>query len=1195
MGKKGEERGEDERLKILIVDDEEDFVESLSDLLKSHGYLVETAGSVKSAEKKIESFNADVVLLDIRLGKGSGIDLLSIIKESSPLTVCVMMTAYADVNSAVEALKEGAYDYLRKPLDPMDLLTTLNRCYEKLQLEQEKMIVDKTLWERNLELLQINKRLKAIVESTKNLTVCLRLGEMGQVLLEEFARNMAVEGGSLYIAEKDSLVLAHSLDPGHAPEKIDLPLEKGTVLEMAVSRGEPILIKDIEKEKNIIKSGWKEYTDSSALVFPVPDEAGKIIGIISLHSKVQPPFLEQDKEIGSILASYSCEALRAARATKDLEESEQRLELALTGADLGFWDWDLIDEKFEVNERMYKITGYTAEEIGDSFRWWSDNVYPEDKERIASAMVDHLEGRTPFYDVEQRVKNKSGEYVWTHSKGRIVKRDDKGKPVRLAGISRDITEHKRADVELKNSEVRWKNLFENSIDGAFTLDLKGNLTLVNRALAETLGYKKEEMIGKSYREFMTKEMADTVFLEHNQLFRTGKPIKNITSSVFMKNGVEIIVESNVNIILREDETVGFQGTIRDITDRVKAEREIKYLKEFSENIINYMNDPVDIINADFEVVFQNRRSIERFGNAEGRKCYENYGRKNPCEYCTAIRAIKEKEVFKREVEMEDGTFLEVHSSPILMPGGETCSIEIVRDITERKRSEKELKESEERLAEAQRIAHIGSWDLDFDTNTIYWSDEVYRLYNQTPETFKPSIKGILELVHPDDRESFINTLVEVLKNRREKVDFEFRTINPDENVHCLRIIGNIEYGPDGKILKMMGTIQDVTELKKVQDQLISDQKMKAVGTLAGGIAHDFNNILATILGYASFLKTKVLQGEPFYEGLDAIEKSSLRASELTSQLLAYSRKGKLEIKLFNINNVIKNVYDIISKTFEKTVEISLDTDDNIKSIEGDMSQMNQVVLNLAINSREAMPNGGKLTIRTFMEEVSEDIDKVDSGMEPGVYTCAEFTDTGVGMDEYILERIFEPYFSTRKEKGGTGLGMSVVYGIVKNHGGYISIKSSPGEGTKTTVYIPASNAEEVKEEEEKEICRAVGGKETILVIDDEDKVLLMIKDILGDAGYTVYTENLGEAGLKILKEKLDQVDLVILDIAMPDMRCEDILKRIFKIDRNMRVLLASGYSEEDQHHELIKMGAHGFIGKPFLADRILAKIREMLV
>lgn len=1188
---KGERREEDIQ-KVLIVDDEEDFVESLNDLLNSQDYVVETAGSVKEAEEKIKVFDAGVVLLDIRLGNKSGIDLLSTIKEVNPSTVCVMMTAYADVNNAVQALKEGAYDYLRKPLDPMDLLATLNRCFEKLELEREKMIVDETLWERNLELLQINRRLKAVVESTKNLTVSLRLGKMGKVLLEEFARNMAVKGGSLYITGENSLTLAHSLDPGHAPESIDLPLKKNTVLGMTMSRGEPVLIADIEKEKKIARSGWKGYTDGSVLVFPISDEAGKIIGTISLHNKENPPFIEQDMEIGSILASYSSEALRAARAAKGLEESEQRLDLALTGADLGFWNWDLINEKFEANERMYTMTGYTSGEIEDTFKWWNDSVHPEDKGRVIKAMVDHLEGHTPFYEAEQRFKHKSGEYIWSHSKGRVVERDEKGKPVKLAGISRDITEHKKAEAELKNSEERWRNLFENSIDGAFTVDLKGNLTLVNRALAGTLGYKREEMIGKSYREFMTKEAARNVYLEYKHLIESGEPIKDINTNFFMKNGEEIIVEANVNVILRGDEAVGLQGTIRDITERVKAEREIKYLKEFSENIINYMNDPVDIVSADYEVIFQNRRSIEKFGSAEGKKCYENYNRERPCNYCTAAKAIKEKKVFRREVEMEDGTFLEVHSSPILMPGGETCSIEIARDITERKHSEKELRESEERLAEAQRIAHIGSWEVDFKDNNVYWSDEVYSLYNQTPERFKPSIDKVKNLVHPDDKEHFVNIPVEAVENRREKIDYEFRIVNPDETVRYLRTIGNIMYESDGTPLKMTGTVQDVTELKKVQDQLISDQKMKAVGTLAGGIAHDFNNILATILGYASFLKTKVIEGDPFYEGIDAIEKSSLRASELTSQLLAYSRKGKLEIKVFNINSVIKNVYDIISKTFEKTVEIVLETDDKIKNIEGDMSQMNQVVLNLAINAREAMPDGGRLTIRTFMEEISEDIDKVDFVIESGIYTCAEFTDTGVGMDKYTLERIFEPYFSTRKEKGGTGLGMSVVYGIVKNHGGYIDIKSRPEEGTKTTVYIPASKTEEV--EEEKEIYRAVGGKETILVIDDEDKVLLMIKDILGDAGYTVYIENTGEAGLVTLKKRLKSVDLVILDIAMPDMRCEDILKGVFEIDGDMKVLLASGYSDEDQHHELIKMGAGGFIGKPFLADRLLVKIREML-
>ena len=1177
--------------RVLVVDDEVDFVESLTELLESHEYVVESINSIGEL-KKIKNFSSDVALIDIRLGRESGIDLLQQLKEMSPSTICVMMTAFADVNTAIAALNKGAYDYLRKPFDPLYLLSVLNRCFEKRHLEREKEFVEKALWERNLELLEINNRLKAIVKSTKSLTSCSRLEEMGQLILQEFAQNMVVEGGSLYFIESDSLVLTHSLDPGHAPDKIPLPLKKGSILEKAMRKGEPIFIKDIKGEKGIVKSGWGGYSDGSLLIFPIPDESGKIVGIISLHSKSPPPFVEQDIEIGSVLASYSCEALRAAQATRDLEESERRLELALSGADLGLWNLDLKSGKLEGNKRTYEIVGYTKNEIEDIFNWWDENIHPEDKERAINAMAEHLENHTPFYDVRQRLKTKSGKYIWVHNRGRVVERDDEGNPTKLAGVSRDVTETKLAEMALVESEEKWRNLFENSIDGAFTLDLKGTFTSLNKAFAEALGYDLEELVGKNYRQFVTIEEADNIFTAYNHLFRTGEPIKNFRTKTIRKNGEETIAEANANLIMMGDEIIGFQGTIRNMTERIKSEEEIKYLKEFSENIINHMVDHIDIINERFEVVFQNRRSIEKYGKADGKKCFEMYGRKAQCKQCTAIKAIYDGKTYKRETEMEDGTFLEVYSSPILMPEGEICSIEIVRDITDRKLAEKEIRESKERLSEAQRIAHIGSWDRDFSTNSVYWSDEMYRLFSLTPETFTHSLDEIVELVHPDDREFAADSLIKTIGNRQKKIEYEYRIINPDKTYRHVQSIGKIFYDTEGNPTKIVGTVQDITEMKKIQSQLATDQKMKAVGTLAGGIAHDFNNILAVILGYASFLKTKSVKDDPFYNGLSAIENSSIRAAELTLQLLAYSRKGKLEIRPFNINTVIVNVHDIISKTFEKTVEVVIDTDENLKNIEGDMSQMNQVVMNLAINAKEAMPDGGTLKIRTFMENVVENIEKEDFTIIPGNYVCVEFTDTGIGMDEDTQKKIFEPYFSTRKEKGGTGLGMSVVYGIVRNHEGYITISSTPEKGTDIMIYIPASRAE--AEQIKEEVFEEGTGTETILVIDDEKNVLDMLRNVLEGAGYTVFTESSSNAGLKRLKENLHLVDIVILDIIMPDIRCNETLENILNINRDMKVLLASGYSEEDQHHGLIEIGAKGFIGKPFLADKLLGKIREVL-
>lgn len=395
----------------------------------------------------------------------------------------------------------------------------------------------------------------------------------------------------------------------------------------------------------------------------------------------------------------------------------------------------------------------------------------------------------------------------------------------------------------------------------------------------------------------------------------------------------------------------------------------------------------------------------------------------------------------------------------------------------------------------------------------------------------------------------------------------------------------------GAVKEIHGMGRDVTERKALEEQLLRSQRMEAISTLIGGIAHDFNNILATILGYASFLKNKSEKGSLFYDGLDAVEKSASRASDLTSQLLAYTRRGKFEIKPINMNWVVKEVYDLISRTFDKSIKITVETDkENLKTVEGDKSQLSQVVMNIAVNAQNAMPKGGKFSIRTYMRELKEEMPKGNFSIKPGEYVCIDFKDTGIGMSEDDLSRIFEPYFTTRGDKGGTGLGMSVVYGIVKGHGGYIEVESSPGEGSGITVYFPASRKDEAPLKAVS--AQAVGGTDTILIIDDEKIILKMTKDILEESGYKVYTADSGKAGIKKFVE--NEIDLVILDIKMPDMGGKEVLERILQIDWEARVLLSSGYSEEDQHHDLLKIGAKNFIGKPFVSDRLLLEIRKVL-
>jgi ActR/RegA family two-component response regulator len=252
--------------RVLIVDDEKDFVLSLVIILESRSYRVEKVHNTTEAIKKIKQFDAQVTLLDIRLGRSSGIDLIAKIKKVRPDILCVMMTAYAAIDTAIEAIQEGAYDYLRKPLDAKDLLATLDRCFEKIKLKDEKEAAEEALRNRNKELEEINARLRKIVESTKEFATCTRLGEIGPLLLEEFARNMATGGGSLFLREGERLVLVHSLDPEHVPATIAFPLKKNSIFEQVIIGGESVLIQDIEKEEGVESSGWEGYKDESLIV-----------------------------------------------------------------------------------------------------------------------------------------------------------------------------------------------------------------------------------------------------------------------------------------------------------------------------------------------------------------------------------------------------------------------------------------------------------------------------------------------------------------------------------------------------------------------------------------------------------------------------------------------------------------------------------------------------------------------------------------------------------------------------------------------------------------------------------------------------------------------------------------------------------------------------------------------------------------
>jgi len=402
-----------------------------------------------------------------------------------------------------------------------------------------------------------------------------------------------------------------------------------------------------------------------------------------------------------------------------------------------------------------------------------------------------------------------------------------------------------------------------------------------------------------------------------------------------------------------------------------------------------------------------------------------------------------------------------------------------------------------------------------------------------------------------------------------------------------------EYDGENMLVGFDGHFVDITEKKRLEEVLFQTQKLESLGLLAGGVAHDFNNILTGILGYSSLMKNMVPEKEVMYKYLDTIEKSARRAAGLAGQLLGFARKGKYKIETLCINAIANELSSFLKETFDRGIEIVLNAGENLPPIEGDSTQIYQALLNLCINARDAMPDGGKLYIKTDVFLLSDKQSSDSLQLHPGRYVRVCVTDTGTGIEPEVRDRIFEPFFTTKEIGKGTGLGLSMVYGIIKNHGGHIEVHSKHGLGTTMIVCFPAT--EGLIEEKNKIVSNEKKLQQgSILIIDDEEVIRILGKDVMEVYGYEVHIAVNGIEGLRIFREHKDRINLVILDMVMPEKSGRQTFREIKKIKYETKVILCSGYGREHYIQELIEEGAAGFLQKPFHHMDLVKKIKETL-
>ena len=553
----------------------------------------------------------------------------------------------------------------------------------------------------------------------------------------------------------------------------------------------------------------------------------------------------------------------------------------------------------------------------------------------------------------------------------------------------------------------------------------------------------------------------------------------------------------------------------------------------------------------------------------------------------------------------DGTFAHVYARGYVVRGSDgrpRRMIGAMLDITARKESEQALRDSEERLRMALDGGQIGTWDLDLKHDAVRWAGHAARVFNVVQGSEPLRFEVFLELVHPEDR-SGLNDAVRHAIAQGLPLDIEFRVTgddafaNPHTTHHEARWVaaqGQAYTDDRGEPVRMLGVMQDITERKRLESQFLQAQKMEGIGRLAGGVAHDFNNLLTAVLGYIEMAGTKLERDNPAHEYFGSIRHAAERGASLTRQLLGFARRQITEPRVVDLDALVVQMQDLLRRVIGEDVELRIVTARDLGSVRLDPAQFEQVLMNLVINARDAMPNGGVLTIESRNVDLDEGYARQHQGVAPGHYVMLAVSDTGMGMTEDVSRHLFEPFFTTKPPGRGTGLGLATCYGIVKQNGGHIWVYSEYGRGSTFKIFLPRTGEAAVSDTPADPASGSVAGHETVLVVEDEPMVRAISVESLEMLGYRVLQASHGEDALEVARAYAGTIDLVVSDVVMPVMGGPALVQRL-RIERpHVKVLFVSGYTDDAIVRQGVLEPGVEFLQKPFALAALARRIREIL-
>ncbi|HMD71764.1 MAG TPA: PAS domain S-box protein [Bryobacteraceae bacterium] len=854
----------------------------------------------------------------------------------------------------------------------------------------------------------------------------------------------------------------------------------------------------------------------------------------------------------------------------------------------------------QVNAAFRDMLGYTeAELLGRTFQ---DVTLPEDQPAGAKLTNRVLSGETEMFHFEKRYWRKDGTVVWGLVSATLI-RDTRNKPLHFVAQIQDITERKRAEEALRESESRYRELFESSSDALFLIDTgTGRIVETNDMAATQYGYSRDELRAMKATDLSTEPDATLRCIQEAR----AEPGRVLTVPLRLhrrKDGTRFPVEATARSFARRERVLLLVSS-RDITERKRAEEALRDSEERHRTVLQTAMDGFWLTDMQGRLLQVNDTYCRMTGYSMPELLRMAISDLEAAE--TAVEtAVHVQEImargedrFETRHRRKDGSAFEVEVSAQYwaIEGGRL--VVFLRDITERKRAQETLRNSEMRLRAVLDATPFPIALVDAQDDHIeFWSRSALTLFGHTA----PTAVEWYQLAYPDPqyRREVIDRWKPALENARQSgqaVDAGvYRVTCHDGSVRICELYA--AFLAD----KLVVTFNDITSRERAEEEkgalqarLAQTQRMESVGRLAGGVAHDFNNLLTVINGYAAFLSEQLAVRDPRRGYALEIAKAGEHAASLTSQLLAFGRKQVIRPRAIDLNGVVADAERMLQRLIGEDIELVTTLAPRLGPVMADPDQIHQVIMNLAVNARDAMPHGGKLEIATAEVEVDTASAAAHADAAPGRSVRLTVTDTGIGMAEDVRRNIFEPFFTTKEPGQGTGLGLAMVYGIVRQNDGWIEVDSEYGRGSTFRVYLPRTDASVAADDEEPAAANVPRGDETVLIVEDQGSVRRLARMILVAQGYHVLEAANGADAHAVLRGHAGGIDLLLTDVVMPGMDGRTLSKQLRERYPNLPVILMSGYAEDVHAHRGALAGGVAYIQKPFRPDELAAKVREIL-